>query len=221
MGINLGDVVPDFGAETSQGDIQWYDYIDGSWAILFSHPGDFTPVCTTELGQVGKLQKEFAQRGIKLAALSCNDTESHRAWIKDIEAYTPGSKVDYPIISDPKREIAVLYGMLDPDEMDNTGIPLTARAVFIVGPDKKLKLSILYPATTGRNFSEVLRVIDSLQLTAKYSVATPVNWQHGDKVMVTPNLSNEQAKEKFSKGFEIKEVPSGKGYIRLTPQPNA
>ncbi|KAA6429143.1 MAG: peroxiredoxin 6 [Trebouxia sp. A1-2] len=142
-------------------------------------------------------------------------------WIKDIEAYTPGSKVDYPIISDPKREIAVLYGMLDPDEMDKTGIPLTARAVFIVGPDKKLKLSILYPATTGRNFSEVLRVIDSLQLTAKYSVATPVNWQHGDKVMVTPNLSDEQAKEKFSKGFEKKEVPSGKGYIRLTPQPNA
>ncbi|KAL3160929.1 Peroxiredoxin-6 [Trebouxia sp. C0009 RCD-2024] len=220
MGINLGDVVPDFKAETSHGDIQWHSYIDGSWAILFSHPGDFTPVCTTELGQVGKLQKEFSERGIKLAALSCNDTESHKAWIKDIEAYTPGSKVNYPIISDPKREIAVLYGMLDPDEIDMAGIPLTARAVFIIGPDKKLKLSILYPATTGRNFNEVLRVIDSLQLTAKYSVATPVNWQNGDKVMVTPNLSDDQAHQKFSKGFEKKDVPSGKGYIRLTPQPN-
>jgi 1-Cys peroxiredoxin 6 len=157
---------------------------------------------------------------VKVIALSCNDVASHKGWIADIESYTPGAKVGYPILADPKRELAVKFGMLDPDEIDSKGVPLTARAVYVIGPDKKLKLSILYPATTGRNFNEVLRVIDSLQLTANYSVATPVNWQQGDKCMVVPSLSNEAAKEKFPKGFDTVEVPSGKSYIRLTPQPN-
>ncbi|KAK9909512.1 hypothetical protein WJX75_003362 [Coccomyxa subellipsoidea] len=218
--VLLTEIVPDFEADTSLGHIKFHDYIDGSWAILFSHPADYTPVCTTELGEVGKLQGEFAKRGVKLLALSCDDVESHKGWIKDIEAYTPKSLVNYPIIADPNRDIATLYGMLDPDEKDKAGIPLTARAVFIVGPDKRLKLSILYPATTGRNFSEILRVIDSLQLTAKHSVATPVDWYHGDKVMVVPTLSDEQATAKFPKGFEKASLPSGKGYIRTTPQPN-
>ncbi|EIE24436.1 thioredoxin-like protein [Coccomyxa subellipsoidea C-169] len=218
--VLLTEIVPDFEADTSSGRIKFHEYIDGSWAILFSHPADYTPVCTTELGEVGKLQGEFEKRGVKLLALSCNDVASHKGWIKDIEAYTPNSIVNYPIIADPNRDIATLYGMLDPDEKDKAGIPLTARAVFIVGPDKRLKLSILYPATTGRNFSEILRVIDSLQLTANHSVATPVNWTHGNKVMVVPTLSDEQATAKFPKGFEKASLPSGKGYIRTTAQPN-
>lgn len=219
-GLTLGDVAPEFVADTTQGEIDFHKYIDGSWAILFSHPNDFTPVCTTELGAVGSYLPEFKKRGVKVLALSCNGVESHKAWIKDIESYTPGCSVSYPIISDPKRELAVKFGMLDPDEKDASGIPLTARAVFIFGPDKKLKLSFLYPATTGRNFKEVLRVIDSLQLTATHSVATPVDWNHGDRVMVVPGLTNEQATAKFPKGFEQISVPSGKGYIRLTPQPD-
>ncbi|KAL3677722.1 hypothetical protein R1sor_020678 [Riccia sorocarpa] len=220
MALKLGDTAPNFVADTTHGEIDFHKYIDGSWAILFSHPNDFTPVCTTELGAVSKFLPEFEKRGVKVLALSCNDVESHKGWIKDIESYTPGAPVTYPIISDPKRELAVKFGMLDPDEIDSAGIPLTARAVYIFGPDKKLKLSILYPATTGRNFNEVLRVIDSLQLTATHSVATPVNWNRGDKCMVVPSLSNEAAKEKFPKGFETVEVPSGKQYIRLTPQPD-
>ncbi|CAL5219468.1 g1303 [Coccomyxa viridis] len=217
--VLLAEIVPDFEADTSLGHIGFHEYIEGSWAILFSHPADYTPVCTTELGEVGKLQAAFAQRGVKLLALSCNDVESHKGWIKDIEAYTPDSIVNYPIIADPHRDIATLYGMLDPDEKDMAGIPLTARAAFVIGPDKRLKLSILYPATTGRNFAEILRVVDSLQLTAKHSVATPVNWKQGDRVMVVPTLSDEQAHAKFPKGFEKASLPSGKGYIRTTPQP--
>jgi 1-Cys peroxiredoxin 6 len=220
MALKLGDTVPDFTANSTEGPIEFYKYIEGSWAILFSHPNDFTPVCTTELGAVGNFLPEFEKRGVKVIALSCNDVESHKGWIGDIESYTPGSKVGYPIVADPTRELAVKYGMLDPDEIDSKGIPLTARAVFIIGPDRKLKLSILYPATTGRNFHEVLRVIDSLQLTANFSVATPVNWNVGDKCMVIPSLSNEAATLKFPKGFETVEVPSGRSYIRLTPQPN-
>eukprot|EP00246_Nothoceros_aenigmaticus_P012108 TRINITY_DN3596_c0_g1_i2.p1 TRINITY_DN3596_c0_g1~~TRINITY_DN3596_c0_g1_i2.p1 ORF type:complete len:223 (+),score=33.54 TRINITY_DN3596_c0_g1_i2:115-783(+) len=220
MGFNLGETVPNFKAESSQGVIDFYQHIEGSWAILFSHPNDFTPVCTTELGSVGSLHSEFQKRGVKVLALSCNGVESHKAWIQDIESYTPGSVIDYPILADPKRELAVKWGMVDPAEKDAEGIPFTARAVFVIGPDKKLKLSILYPATTGRNFNEVLRVIDSLQLTANHSVATPVNWQQGDNVMVVPSLSDEAAKAKFPKGFEKATLPSGKGYIRVTPQPN-
>eukprot|EP00249_Psilotum_nudum_P006670 c19969_g1_i1 orf=318-983(-) len=220
--MKLGETVPDFVADSSEGGaVRFHHYIDGYWAILFSHPNDFTPVCTTELASLACLLPEFHKRGFKVLALSCNDVESHKAWIKDIESYMPeGAKVQFPILADPDREVAVKFGMLDPDEKDSSGVPLTARAVFVIGVDKKLKLSILYPATTGRNFSEVLRVIDSLQLTAKYSVATPVDWKTGDRCMVIPTLSNEAAKEKFPKGIETIAVPSGKDYIRLTPQPD-
>eukprot|EP01024_Parvocaulis_polyphysoides_P068809 TRINITY_DN839_c0_g1_i2.p3 TRINITY_DN839_c0_g1~~TRINITY_DN839_c0_g1_i2.p3 ORF type:complete len:229 (-),score=38.86 TRINITY_DN839_c0_g1_i2:230-916(-) len=216
----LGVEVPNFKADTTMGQIDFHEYIKDSWAILFSHPADFTPVCTTELGRVAKHIADFEKRGVKVIALSCDDVEKHKAWIADIEAYTPGVSVKYPIIADQKREIAVLYGMLDPDEKDSKGIALTARAVFIIGPDKKLKLAILYPATTGRNFEEVLRVIDSLQLTANYSVATPVDWKDGEKCMIVPSITDEVAKEKFPKGFETATLPSGKPYVRLTPQPN-
>ncbi|GJP51115.1 hypothetical protein CLOM_g10282 [Closterium sp. NIES-68] len=220
VGLKLGDPFPDFEADTSVGRIKWHDYIDGRWAILFSHPADFTPVCTTELGSVAKFAEDFANKGVKVAALSCDSADSHRAWIRDIEAFTPGVKVTYPIIADPSRDIAVRLGMLDAVAKDAAGLPLTARAVFVIGPDKTLKLSILYPATTGRNFHEILRVIDSLQLTAQYSVATPVDWKHGDDVIVAPSVSNEAATEKFPKGFKTVDLPSGKSYLRTTPQPD-
>ncbi|CAI7816048.1 unnamed protein product [Closterium sp. NIES-54] len=220
VGLKLGDRFPDFEADTSTGRIKWHEYIEGSWAILFSHPADFTPVCTTELGSVAKFAEDFAKKGVKVAALSCDSAESHRAWISDIEAFTPGVKVTYPIIADPSRDIAVKLGMLDAVAKDAAGLPLTARAVFVLGPDKTLKLAILYPATTGRNFHEILRVIDSLQLTAKYSVATPVDWKHGDDVIVAPSVSNEAAKDKFPKGFKTVDLPSGKSYLRTTPQLN-
>lgn len=221
MSLKLGDKVPDFVADSSEGPIKFYEYIDNSWAILFSHPNDFTPVCTTELGALGKLMPEFEKRGIKVLALSCDEAERHTAWIEDIESFSEGKgKVTYPILADPEREVAVKYGMLDPDEKDKAGMPVTARAVFVIGPDKRLKLSILYPATTGRNFSEILRVIDSLQLTANYSVATPVDWKHGEDCMIVPSIPNHTANELFPKGFRTVPLPSGKEYVRLTPQPN-
>lgn len=220
MALKLGDIVPDFTADSSQGPIHFHVYISQSWAILFSHPADFTPVCTTELGSLARLMPEFERRGVRVLALSCNDAETHRSWVRDIESFTPGATVTYPIVADPNREVALKYGMLDPAEKDSAGVPLTARAVFVVGPDKTLKLSILYPATTGRNFTEILRVLDSLQLTASYSVATPVDWKAGEKCMVLPSLSDAAAMEKFPKGFETVAVPSGKAYIRLTPQPD-
>ena len=193
------------------------------WAILFSHPADYTPVCTTELGTVARLSKkgDFSSRNTKVIAVSCDGVDSHKGWIADIVA-SQGveGEFPYPIIADSKRELAVQLGMLDADDKDSKGMPVSARAVFIVGPDHKLKLSILYPATTGRNFDEILRVIDSLQLTAKYSVATPANWKDGEKCMITPAVSAEDAVTKFPKGFEAVQVPSGKGYIRITPQPN-
>eukprot|EP00802_Teleaulax_amphioxeia_P027097 Tamp_28341.p1 GENE.Tamp_28341~~Tamp_28341.p1 ORF type:complete len:223 (-),score=68.43 Tamp_28341:148-816(-) len=219
-GLNLGDTVPDFDAETSMGPIKFHEWIGDSWAVLFSHPADYTPVCTTELGSVAKLQGEFQKRGVKTIALSCDGAESHKGWIEDIKATQGISEFGYPIIADEKRELAVKFGMVDPDEKDAAGLPLTCRAVFVIGKDKKLKLQILYPATTGRNFNEVLRVIDSLQLTANYSVATPADWSDGKDCMVVPSLSDDQAKEKFPKGFNKVECPSGKGYLRLTPQPN-
>lgn len=222
MGLNLGDVVPDFKADSTQGPIEWHKYIDGSWAVLFSHPADYTPVCTTELGTVASIMPEFEKRGIKVAALSCNSAESHAGWVTDIEAtqWTAGGKLTYPILADESRELAVLYGMVDPEEKSASGLPMTCRAVFIIGPDKKLKLSLLYPASTGRNFTEVLRVIDSLQMTANHSVATPVNWKHGDKCMVLPTISDDAAKDKFGT-FDVVEVPSGKRYIRMTDDPTA
>lgn len=218
--MNLGDIVPDFHAETTTGPIDWHKFIDGSWAVLFSHPADYTPVCTTELGTVAALLPDFEKRGVKVAALSCNDTESHIGWVKDIEStqWSGGAKVSYPIIADPGRQLAVTYGMIDPEEKNAAGLPMTCRAVFIIGPDKKLKLSLLYPASTGRNFTEVLRVIDSLQLTANHSVATPVDWKHGDKCMVLPTLTDEAARSKFGT-FHVVEVPSGKHYIRMTEDP--
>ncbi|KAI4892560.1 hypothetical protein NFI96_024724 [Prochilodus magdalenae] len=193
-----------------------------SWGILFSHPRDFTPVCTTELACAARLSDEFKKRDVKMIALSIDSVEDHRGWSKDVMAFHPeqaSSPLPFPIIADDKRELSVLLGMLDPDERDKDGMPLTARCVFVIGPDKKLKLSILYPATTGRNFTEILRVIDSLQLTAKKKVATPVDWKPGDEVMVIPSLSDEEAKKLFPAGFKTKDLPSGKKYLRYTPQP--
>jgi len=220
MPLNLGDTFPNFKAETSKGPIQWHDYQGDSWAILFSHPKDYTPVCTTELSRVIQLLPEFEKRGVKLAALSCDPLEDHKGWEKDICQYASSSGVPYPIVVDDKRELAVQLGMVDPDERDATGMPLTCRAVFVIGPDKKVKLSILYPATTGRNFDEILRAVDSLQLTARNKVATPVDWKSGDRVMVVPTLSDDDANKLFPKGFEKVSLPSNKGYMRFTPDPS-
>ncbi|CAL1280649.1 unnamed protein product [Larinioides sclopetarius] len=219
--VNLGDVFPDFSAETTIGTIQFHEWIGDSWAILFSHPADFTPVCTTELGEVAKLAPEFEKRNVKLIALSCDDVLSHKKWIEDIKVFAclKGEGFPFPIIADEKRERAVQLGMLDPDEKDKAGMPLTCRAVFIIGPDKKLKLSILYPATTGRNFSEVLRVVDSLQLTMNKKVATPANWTAGGDCMVLPTIKQEELATLFPKGVTVKEMPSGIPYLRFTPQP--
>ncbi|KAI0236318.1 Peroxiredoxin-6 [Lamellibrachia satsuma] len=192
-----------------------------SWGILFSHPADFTPVCTTELGRVVELVGDFKKRGVKLIALSCDPVADHLSWSKDVMAWVsqPGKELPFPIIADENRELATKFGMLDPAEKDKKGLPLSCRAVFIVGPDKKLMLSILYPATTGRNFNEILRVVDSLQLTAKHQVATPVDWKDGDDCIVVPSISNDDAKKLFPKGVDIKELPSGKQYLRYTPNP--
>ncbi|XP_050162749.1 peroxiredoxin-6 [Myiozetetes cayanensis] len=221
-GLLLGDEAPNFEADTTQGRIRFHDFLGDSWGILFSHPRDFTPVCTTELGRAAKLAAEFSKRNVKMIALSIDSVQDHLSWCKDINAYNgeqPAEKLPFPIIADKNRELAVQLGMLDPDERDKDGMPLTARVVFIFGPDKKLKLSILYPATTGRNFDEILRVVDSLQLTAYKKVATPVDWKPGDSVMVVPTLPDEEAKKLFPKGVFTKDLPSGKKYLRYTPQP--
>ncbi|XP_002733706.1 peroxiredoxin-6-like [Saccoglossus kowalevskii] len=217
--VNLGDEFPNFKADTTTGEIKFHDWLDGSWAILFSHPADYTPVCTTELSRVEKLVPEFKKRNVKLIALSCDSVADHKGWIEDIKAYSGVAGVSYPIIADEKRDLAVKLGMVDPDEKTAAGLPLTCRAVFIIGPDKKLKLSFLYPATTGRNFDEILRVVDSLQLTATKKVATPVDWKPGEKCMVVPTVKPEDVAKLFPKGVEIKPVPSGKQYLRMTPQP--
>ncbi|XP_015211473.2 peroxiredoxin-6 [Lepisosteus oculatus] len=221
-GILLGDVFPNFEAETTIGKIKFHDFLGDSWGILFSHPRDYTPVCTTELGRAAKLSEEFAKRNVKMIALSIDSVKDHLGWSKDIVAYNtdqPGSKLPFPIIADAKRELAVQLGMLDPDERDKDGMPLTARCVFVIGPDKKMKLSVLYPATTGRNFDEILRVIDSLQLTAQKRVATPVDWKPGECVMVLPNIPEAEAATLFPAGVFTKDLPSGKKYLRYTPQP--
>ncbi|XP_061593830.1 peroxiredoxin-6 [Cololabis saira] len=217
-GLLLGDEFPNFEADTTIGKIKFHEFLGDSWGVLFSHPRDFTPVCTTELACAAKISDEFKKRGVKMIALSIDSVEDHRGWSKDVMAYKgdAGSALPFPIIADHKRELSVLLGMLDPDERDKDGLPLTARCVFVIGPDKKLKLSILYPATTGRNFDELLRVIDSLQLTAQKKVATPVDWKPGDKVMVIPSLSDSEAAALFPNGVTTKEVPSGKKYLRLT-----
>jgi alkyl hydroperoxide reductase subunit AhpC len=210
MSIRLGDSAPDFVAESSEGKINFYEFLGSSWGILFSHPADFTPVCTTELGTVAKLKSEFDKRNVKVIALSVDPVESHLKWISDINE-TQNTKVNYPIIADPVFEVSKLYGFVHPNASDK----FTVRSVVIIDPAKKIKLLITYPASTGRNFDEILRVIDSLQLTAEYSVATPANWKHGEDVVVIPAIKTEDIPAKFPKGF--KEI---KPYLRTTPQPN-
>ncbi|RNL95052.1 peroxiredoxin [Sinomicrobium pectinilyticum] len=208
--IRLGDKAPNFKAQTSEGEIDFYEYLGDGWGILFSHPADYTPVCTTELGAAAKYKAEFDKRNVKVLALSVDGVESHKGWIKDINE-TQNTSVNFPIIADEDRKIATLYDMIHP----NASATATVRSVYIIGPDKTIKLMITYPASTGRNFDELLRVIDSLQLTQYHKVATPANWKHGDEVVIVPSVSNEEATGIFTKGF--REV---KPYLRLTPQPN-
>jgi alkyl hydroperoxide reductase subunit AhpC len=210
MALQIGDTAPDFEAETTEGRIQFHDWIGDSWAVLFSHPKDFTPVCTTELGYMAKIKPEFDRRGVKIIGLSVDSESDHEAWAQDIEE-TQGTAPNYPLIGDPLLTVAKLYG--DANERtpaDNQ----TVRNVFVVGPDKKIKLILVYPMTTGRNFDEVLRVIDSLQLTANHKVATPVNWQQGEDVIIAGSVSNDEAKELFG------DWESPKPYIRIVPQPD-
>lgn len=210
MALQLGDTVPDFTQDTSEGTISFHQWAGDSWVVLFSHPADYTPVCTTELGTVAKLKPEFDKRNVKVLALSVDNSESHRGWISDINE-TQSTTVNYPIIADPDRKVSDLYGMIHPNSLNN----LTVRSVFIIDPNKKLRLTITYPASTGRNFDEILRVIDSLQLTDHHQVATPANWKDGDDCVVVPSIPTEEAKQKFPKG--VQEV---KPYLRMTPQPN-
>ncbi|XP_006612038.1 peroxiredoxin-6 isoform X1 [Apis laboriosa] len=218
--VLLGETFPNFVADSQMGPINFHDWLDNSWGILFSHPNDFTPVCTTELARVLKLMPEFEKLGVKVIALSCNSVDSHRKWIEDIKAYAgvTDKEFPYPIIEDETRKLATLLGMLDPLEVDNNGIPMTARAVFIIDPAKKMRLSILYPATTGRNFDEILRVIESLQLTEKHKVATPVDWKIGGEVMIQPIVSDEEAKKLYN-NIKFVSLPSGKSYVRIVSQP--
>lgn len=210
MSLQLGDTAPDFTAETTVGKINLYDYLGDGWGILFSHPADFTPVCTTELGKTALLQKEFAKRNTKVLAVSVDPLDKHIGWTKDINE-TQNCNVEFPIIADEDKTVATLYGMIHP----NASTTATVRSLFIIGPDKKIKLIILYPASTGRNFNEVLRVLESLQLTSDYSVSTPADWEVGEDVIISNAISTEDAKTKFPKG--VREV---KSYMRYTPQPN-
>ena len=210
MALRLGDIAPDFTADTTEGPINFHEWIGDSWAVLFSHPKDFTPVCTTELGYVAKSKPEFDKRGVKVIGLSVDQTDSHKRWAEDIKE-TQGTALNFPVIADPDHKVAELYDMIHPEISD----VFTVRSVFVIGPDKKVKLSITYPASTGRNFDEILRVIDSLQLTAKYSVATPVNWKDGDDVIIVPSLSDEAAKAKFPAGWQ-----APRPYLRLSKQPH-
>ena len=209
MAVRLGDTAPDFTADTTQGTITFHEWLGDSWGVLFSHPKDFTPVCTTELGLVAHLKPEFDKRDVKVIGLSVDPVESHEKWEQDIEE-TQGAAVNFPMIGDPDRKVADLYDMIQPNASDT----MTVRSVFVVGPDKKVKLTLTYPASTGRNFDEILRVIDSLQLTAQHQVATPGNWKDGDKVIIAPAVSDEQAKEKYPEGWTTL-----KPYLRLVDQP--
>jgi len=209
--LRLGDTAPDFTAETSEGTLNFYEYLGDSWGILFSHPADFTPVCTTELGTAAKFKDEFDKRNVKMMALSVDGAASHKEWIKDINE-TQATEVNFPIVADVDKKVSDLYDMIHPNA-DNT---LTVRSVFIIDADKKVKLTLTYPASTGRNFYELLRVVDSLQLTANHKVATPANWKNGEKVVVSPAIPTDEAKEIFTKGVE--EI---RPYLRLTPDPTA
>jgi thioredoxin-dependent peroxiredoxin len=211
MGLHIGSIAPDFSAETSQGNIRFHEFLGNSWGVLFSHPKDYTPVCTTELGYAALKKGEFDKRNVKVIALSVDPVDSHKGWIKDIEE-TQGSTINYPIIADKDRKVSGLYDMIHPEANDT----FTVRSVFFVDPNKKIRAMITYPASTGRNFDEILRVIDSLQLTDGYSVATPVNWKDGDDCVIVPSLQDpEVLKQKFPKGYKVI-----KPYLRMTPQPN-
>ena len=210
MAIRLGDTAPDFTAETTEGTIELHKYLGDGWGVLFSHPKDYTPVCTTELGRVANLKNEFDKRNVKVLALSVDPLDSHKGWVDDINE-TQSCTVNYPIIADPDKKIAEMYDMIHPNALNN----LTVRSVFIIGPDKAVKLTLTYPASTGRNFAEILRVIDSLQLTANHQVATPVDWKHGDDCVVVPAIKTEDIPSKFPKGHKVI-----KPYLRTTPQPN-
>jgi alkyl hydroperoxide reductase subunit AhpC len=210
MSLRLGDKAPNFQAKTSAGDIDFYEYLGDSWGVLFSHPGDYTPVCTTELGKTAALKNEFEKRNVKVLALSVDSVESHQGWINDINE-TQGVEVNFPIIADEDRKISEAYDMIHP----NASVNATVRSLFIIAPDKAVKLIITYPASTGRNFQEILRVIDSLQLTANYSVATPADWKEGEDVVVIPAIKTEDIPAKFPKGYT-----AVKPYLRITPQPN-
>jgi alkyl hydroperoxide reductase subunit AhpC len=210
MSLRLGDEAPDFTAETTEGPIQFHKFLGNGWGVLFSHPKDFTPVCTTELGEVAKLKPEFDKRNVKVLGLSVDKLDNHKGWAADIEE-TQGAKLNFPVIADEDHKVSDLYDMIHPNANDT----MTVRSVFVIGPDKKVKLIITYPASTGRNIDEILRVIDSLQLTAGYQVATPVNWTDGDDVIIAPAVSDEDAKAKFPKGWNAQ-----KPYLRVTPQPN-
>ncbi|MBK6921775.1 MAG: peroxiredoxin [Deltaproteobacteria bacterium] len=209
MTIRLGDIAPDFTAESTAGTIHFHEWLGSSWGVLFSHPKDFTPVCTTELGAVAKRKPEFDKRNVKVLGLSVDSVDDHQRWVGDIEE-TQGVGLNFPLLGDPDRKISNLYDMIHPNANDT----LTVRSVYVIGPDKKVKLIITYPASTGRNFDEILRVIDSLQLTAKHAVATPVNWQQGEDVIIVPSVSDEDAKSKFPGGWK-----TIKPYLRVVPQP--
>ncbi|KAF5797960.1 putative thioredoxin-dependent peroxiredoxin [Helianthus annuus] len=215
-GLTIGDSLPNLQVDTTHGKINLHDYVGDSFTIIFSHPGDFTPVCTTELGAMAAYADKFAQRGVKLLGLSCDDVQSHKEWIKDIEAYNKGKKVTYPIAADPNREIIKQLNMVDPDEKDASGQNLPSRALHIVGPDKKIKLSFLYPASTGRNMDEVVRALDSLIKASQHKIATPVNWKEGEPVVIAPSVSNDEARKMFPKGFQTVDLPSNKDYLRFT-----
>ena len=210
MSLRLGDTAPDFTAKTTEGEINFYEYLGSSWGVLFSHPADYTPVCTTELGKTALLNEEFAKRNVKVLAVSVDPLDKHLGWVSDINE-TQNCTVNFPIIADEDRKVAELYDMIHP----NASLTATVRSLFVIGPDKKIKLTITYPASTGRNFHEVLRVIESLQLTANYSVATPADWKAGEDVIVVPAVSTDDAIKKFPKGVKVV-----KPYLRYTPQPN-
>lgn len=209
MALRLGDNAPDFTAETTTGPIRFHEWIGDGWAILFSHPKDFTPVCTTELGEVARIKPEFEKRNVKVIGLSVDPVDSHSKWAEDIRE-TQGQALNFPVIADPDRKISDLYDMIHPNASDT----FTVRSVFVIGPDKKIKLTLTYPASTGRNFDEILRVIDSLQLTARYSVATPVNWKQGEDVIIVPAVSDDEARKSFPGGWKAL-----KPYLRIVPQP--
>ncbi len=210
MGLRLGDEAPNFTAETTEGTVNFHEWLGDGWGILFSHPKDFTPVCTTELGAMAKITEEFKKRNVKVLAVSVDPIDSHKGWIKDINE-TQSCTVSYPIIADPEKKVANLYDMIHPNALDN----MTVRSVFIIGPDKKVKLMLTYPASTGRNFQEILRVVDSLQLTAKFKVATPANWKDGEDCIIIPAVTDADIPNLFPKGHRVV-----KPYLRYTPQPN-